>query len=408
MTFSQKIDQLLHEKIGYEHFNPDLSTLRIALNTWGLLKLAPNCKVVTIAGTNGKGETTRTLAHMLQQSNVSFAQWTSPHIFKVCERMVFNGIEVKEDELLALIQKFLTLHQKLEVSLSYYEFLFAVFLKLVQDKRPEYLLLEVGLGGRLDAVNILNADLVLLTSIGRDHQEFLGNRLENIIKEKLGVTRKGGHLISTLELKYLRQIVDKYTASSKINWVDLFERDLDPKLSFSKRNQQLALSAYRFLTGKSSVLEMPEIGKAKRVEFDWTHGKVHYLGFGSHNPDGLRKLVQFLSQENYNNFDTLVVSFSKRKQKDIQSMLKMLMGLRVTSIHLVSFDHPKALDAKSLKTQALALEKLEQFEQVEFIDDIPKLIHKLSITPKIQNVLVCGSYYFLGQFRSYFQGLGEE
>ena len=406
MTLSQQIDQLLLEHIGYEHFNPDLSTIRHALNHWQLFEFNSKCKIVTIAGTNGKGETTRTLGHLLQESNKSYAQWTSPHIFNVNERMVFDGHPIDEEKLLETISGLMAQIKTLPFALSYYEFLFVVFLKLVQEKAPDYLLLEVGLGGRLDAVNVLNANTVLLTSIGRDHQEFLGNRLEQILMEKLGVTRPHGKLLSALELKYLRQITQSFCDKNYIEWFDLFENNPNSSnksqkfsLSFSNRNQQLAIKAYVALTGESIA---PQIKANNRNQFEWSNEGVRYLGFGSHNPDGLRKLVQFLYQENYNNFDTLVVSFSKRKLEDIQSMLKMLIGLRANNIYLVGFNHPKAMDVDSLKKQASA------FEQVEFVDDIPKLIQKISNTTQDHNVLVCGSYYFLGQFRSYFPSVGEK
>ena len=144
-----------------------------------------NWKVVIIAGTNGKGETAHTLNTLALKQEIKVALWTSPHILSLRERFCFEGEDLSYEELeLALGDEFA--NQKKEgFFLGYYETLFSVFLSLALKKNPELLILEVGLGGRFDAVNLMNPDLCLITSIGRDHEEFLGRGHRKILLEKL-------------------------------------------------------------------------------------------------------------------------------------------------------------------------------------------------------------------------------
>jgi dihydrofolate synthase/folylpolyglutamate synthase len=394
MDWSQSIDNILYDYIGYEHFNPDLTAIHDALKEWDLLDV--NSKIITIAGTNGKGETTRALGHLLK-NDYKYAQWTSPHVDCVSERFVFNGEPIPAKNLYVLIEFYINKHQELEKPLSYYEFLFAVFLHLVKTNSVDYVLLEVGLGGRLDAVNVLNANLVLLTSISRDHQQFLGERYEEILHEKLGVTRTGNTLVSALELKYLRQLVEQYTDKYSIQWIDLFVQGMDKDTNYSIRNQLLAAKGYTIITGKTLDYDSWE-GYTPSNQKLLEHNGVQYYTFGSHNPDGFRKLVQFLSQQNYNNFDMLILAFSRRSMEDIQCMLKTIQELNIPSIKIAGFNHPKAMDTRILKIQA------QTFKKVEFIDDLPELLQNLQGSQKI---LVCGSYYFLGEFNSILEDLRQ-
>lgn len=387
MNYSLKIELLLKEQIGYEHFNPGLDNLKKVLKTWQLDSTA--AKIITIAGTNGKGETTRAIGHLLSKEH-SYLQWTSPHVNCINERFVHNGQKVECDVIYEIIQHYLLKLKADNFKLSYYEFLFVVFLELNKRLEPQFLLLEVGLGGRLDAVNVFDADLAVLTSIGRDHQEFLGNRLDLIILEKLAISRKSKFLISTLELLYLRQIAKNYCETNAVKWIDLIDENSQLKnLNYSNRNQLLAQRSVELITGKT-ITEKHWLGYHSSTMTRWEENGVEFYGFGSHNPDGLRKLVQFLSQHNYNNFDTLIFSFSKRNTKDIECMLKIINQLNIPTIKLVAFKHPKAMEESKLKTMAMA------YSKVEFVDDSHKVIQNLSPNSK---VLVCGSYYFLGEFQ---------
>ena len=148
--------------------------------------------VVTIGGTNGKGTTLKMLENTIRQSGFSVASYTSPHLFIFNERVRLNGENIQD---IALIQAFELIDQhRQNMPLTYYEFTtLAAF--IVMARQPcDVWLLEVGLGGRLDTVNIIDADLAVITSIALDHEAFLGSTREAIAAEKIEIARPGGQV----------------------------------------------------------------------------------------------------------------------------------------------------------------------------------------------------------------------
>jgi dihydrofolate synthase/folylpolyglutamate synthase len=145
-------------------------------------------KVVTVAGTNGKGTTCAFLENALLANNLNVAVYSSPHIETFNERLRLNKIDVSDNR---LIDAFVLIEQaRDDISLSYYEFTtLAAFIVLMQTK-PDIIILEVGLGGRLDATNLIDANIAVLTTIDLDHQAFLGNTRELIGFEKAGIMRE--------------------------------------------------------------------------------------------------------------------------------------------------------------------------------------------------------------------------
>lgn len=146
-------------------------------------------QVITVAGTNGKGSSVAAYENWLLQAGFTVASYTSPHILSYNERVKFNLKPVSDAELGAAFEAVETARH--DTALTYFEFGTLAALYLFQQWQPDYAILEVGLGGRLDAVNIIAADLVHLTPIGLDHQAWLGNDREQIGFEKAGVLREG-------------------------------------------------------------------------------------------------------------------------------------------------------------------------------------------------------------------------
>ena len=146
-------------------------------------------QVITVAGTNGKGSTVAAYENWLRQAGFSVASYTSPHLLKYNERIKNNLQPVTDAELCGAFE--VVENARRDTSLTYFEFGTLAALYLIQRWQPDYAILEVGLGGRLDAVNIVDADLVHLTPIGIDHQAWLGESREQIGFEKAGVLRDG-------------------------------------------------------------------------------------------------------------------------------------------------------------------------------------------------------------------------
>lgn len=148
-----------------------------------------SCPVITVAGTNGKGSTVAALEALAAVHGLNVATYSSPHLLVFNERIRINGENVSDA---ALMEAFVAVEQaRGSVSLTYFEFTTLAALWLFRRAPLDLLVLEVGLGGRLDAVNLVDADVAVITSIDFDHMNFLGNTLEKIAAEKAGICRAG-------------------------------------------------------------------------------------------------------------------------------------------------------------------------------------------------------------------------
>ncbi len=164
-----------------------LDRVRSVANRLGLMAAPPI--TITVGGTNGKGSTTTLLALIYREAGYAVGAFTSPHLYRYNERVAINGTPVDDG---ALCRAFTVIEQaRAGDSLTYFEFSTLAALWLFREARVDVQVLEVGLGGRLDAVNILDADAALVTNIGLDHQDWLGSDRDQIGREKAGIFRSG-------------------------------------------------------------------------------------------------------------------------------------------------------------------------------------------------------------------------
>ena len=157
----------------------------------GIQTLAKN--TIVVAGTNGKGSCIAAMESILKRAGCNVGTYTSPHIARFSERIKLNGIEVEERQLCPAFK--LVDDARGDVELTYFEFSTLVAFLIFGQSQLDFALLEVGLGGRLDAVNIIDADVSIITSIDLDHQDWLGDDRESIGREKAGIIRKNKPLV---------------------------------------------------------------------------------------------------------------------------------------------------------------------------------------------------------------------
>ncbi|MCP4790136.1 MAG: bifunctional tetrahydrofolate synthase/dihydrofolate synthase [Gammaproteobacteria bacterium] len=180
-----------------EHAHPvhdiELGLGRIGQVAKVLLQGRPIAKqVITVAGTNGKGSTIAYLSSILQTAGITFGALTSPHFVRFNERISFNGNTVSDADLcasFARVNKARVEAASEPVELTYFEFNALLAFDLMQQRQPDVALLEIGLGGRLDAVNIIDPDIAIVTSIAVDHVDWLGSDIDVIGREKAGIFR---------------------------------------------------------------------------------------------------------------------------------------------------------------------------------------------------------------------------
>ncbi|OZY43059.1 bifunctional tetrahydrofolate synthase/dihydrofolate synthase [Pseudomonas fragi] len=298
-----------------------LDRAREVTNRMGLQKPAP--RVVTVTGTNGKGSTCAFVASLLQAQGLKVGVYSSPHLLRYNERVQIDGAEVS-DELLC--EAFAALDAgRGETSLTYFEMGTLAAFWLFERAQLDAVVLEVGLGGRLDAVNLVDADLALVTSIGVDHVEYLGNTRESVAFEKAGIFRAGKpalcgdlnppHILleKAAELGcplFLRgRDFDLQAAGSVWHWrgqdangqaIEL--RDI-PLLDLPMENAALAVQAYAL----SGLPWQPErivaalagtriAGRLDRRQFNWKGKTLNVLLDVGHNPHAAEYLARRLAQ----------------------------------------------------------------------------------------------------------------
>lgn len=387
-------DQWLENQFKGEFFSGNFDFLKTLIFEELKFSLPSKTKIITVAGTNGKGQTARYISSELEKNNKSIALWTSPHRYSVTERFYKKDRYISTEELLELFEQQKSLFDKNQI--SYFEFLFINFVKWIEQDPVDYIIFEVGLGGRLDAVNIFDADYAVVTSISRDHTDILGATYRQILFEKLGITRSGKTLFSNFELRYLRQRTREYIQNKNIRYRDLFEQDrtyLDDH--FAVRNQKLGNAVLAEVLGKKEYLGEGQL--KTRVESFCIGEKVLEF-YSSHNLDGIRKLVQFLSMSKYNNH-IIYASFSARTMQELRSITKVLLERTNDGkgkLVLVRFNHMRAINEHDLSELAKTF-KLEIIDVKDIVSHLQK--------SQSSRFIATGSNYFLSCLGPCFKSL---
>jgi len=313
-------------------------------------KLAP--RVVTVTGTNGKGSTCAFVASMLRAQGLKVGVYSSPHLLRYNERVLIDGQEASDAQ---LCEAFAAVEAaRGDISLTYFEMGTLAAFWLFHRSGLDAVVLEVGLGGRLDTVNVVDADLALVTSIGVDHVDYLGATRELVAFEKAGIFRQGKPALcgdldppqplldKALELAaplFLRgRDFDLASAESGWHWrgttadgVQVELRDL-PLLDLPMENATLALQAY-LLMGlpwdagqiRQALLDTRITGRLDRRMVNWQGKRVELLLDVGHNPHAAEYLARRLSARPLKGRRLAV--FGLLADKDLSGVLEPLQGL---------------------------------------------------------------------------------
>ncbi len=190
----------VNEAIAYIHSNFWKGSVLGLERTQELLKKMGNpekkLKFVHIAGTNGKGSTAAMTASILQKAGYTVGLYTSPYIYRFHERMQVNGVEISDEDLIAVTEYVKPLAQSMAVPPTEFELVCCIAFEYFLRKGCDMVVLEVGMGGAMDATNVIETpEVAVITSIGLDHTEYLGNTLEEIAETKSGIFKENGHAV---------------------------------------------------------------------------------------------------------------------------------------------------------------------------------------------------------------------
>lgn len=402
-------------------------------------------KIVHVAGTNGKGSVSASLLHVLQKAGYKVGLYTSPHLSCVRERFRINDTFISEEDFARISQRIMDVLGK--NTITYFEFTTALAFLWFEEADLDLVILETGLGGRLDATNVAEPLVSVITSISMDHEAYLGNTLAEVAGEKAGIIKPGipvvaanGHEDVVAVIKetaaerkaplYLLGDDFSYSGESNDDWCwnggTLSADTTIPNLKCSMRgayqreNASLVIAVLQLLkekglgvteddlrSGLASViwpgrLEYIVLEKESRKQIrdakKAINGCVRYLLDGAHNPAGLKNLSMTLAEEY--SYNRLIVVWGAMIDKDIAAGLSSMLPLADTLI-LTTPDGERSAEPEQL---AAFLPEELQIEVVlnRDVEDALKEAEQKASEDDI--IVVAGSLYLVGAVRKILVG----
>lgn len=379
-----------------------------------------DCPVITVAGTNGKGSTCAMLEAILQQAGYRTGVYTSPHLVHFEERLRLLGEAVNATLLIAgfaAVERARCLNGD-EVSLTYFEFSTLAILDVMARSGLDVVILEVGLGGRLDATNIIDSDCAIITSIDLDHMELLGNDRESIGREKAGIMRTGRPVIVSDPMPP-QSVLDHAVEVGADIW--RFGEDFNfsgdkQQWGWAGRGRRYAGMAYPALRGANQLINasgalaaltalrdrLPISAQAVRNGFAFVElpgrfqiipGQPALVLDVAHNPHSVAALAANLDAMGY--FPTTHAIFGAMADKDLAHMFAK-MGPLLDSWYFTDLPTPRAATGAALQTQWQAQNtRKDAFSQV-FADPMAALQAAIAAADPTDRIVVFGSFYTVG------------
>ena len=405
-----EVEEWLHSRIGL-NFRSGLGRMQRAVDLLG--NPEKTYPIIHVTGTNGKGSTIAFMRELFVAHGKKVGTFTSPHIISIHDRICINGQPIAEEDLIRIANQVKEMEKTLLEThdhLSFFELLTLIALLYFKEQGVDLVLLEVGIGGLLDTTNVVTGEIAVITSIGLDHQETLGDSLEEIAEQKAGIFKAGKKaVIAKLapEAKLVCQNtaresdVDLYQAgreftlnagdfSSSLARFSQLEIGLEG--AYQQENAALALETFLlFMAPREEGVEEELVRQALK-ETHWA-GRLErirpqiYLD-GAHNLPALTRLVEFIQGEIQQGYQVHVL-FGALKRKDYQGMLAYLteqlpqVGLKVTG-----FDYQGSLEESDVSGYKL-------------VDSYRDFISEFEENANNQDLLfVTGSLYFISEVRA--------
>ena len=380
------------------------------------LELHFDCPVITVAGTNGKGSTCAMLEAILLESGYRTGVYTSPHLVHFEERCRLSGQSASASE---LAEAFAAVDAaRGAVSLTYFEFSTLAILWLMSRAKLDAVILEVGLGGRLDAVNIVDADCAVITSIDLDHMAILGNDRETIGREKAGIMRAGRPVVVSDPVPP-QSVLDQAAALGADLW--RFGRDFNfsgdkQQWSWAGRGRRYAGMAYPALRGANQLVNasgvlaaleslrtrIPVTAQAVRnglamVElpgrFQIVPGQPTLVLDVAHNPHSVAALAENLDAMGFS--PTTHAVFGAMADKDLQPML-VRMGPLVDRWYFTDLPLPRAASAAELQQAWQTQNSRKDVTSSVHNAPLAALQAAVDAADPADRIIVFGSFYTVG------------
>ncbi len=381
-----------YQNVGAEAYKPGLERVFELLD---ILQIDPKkLPAIHIAGTNGKGSTAAYCASLLQESGLKVGLFTSPHIFDFSERIRVNGCPIAPKYVIDFCEHFQNLNSTIDA--SFFELTFAMALAYFQEQDCDYIVIETGLGGRLDATNVLHPKVSVITTIALDHQEFLGDTLAAIATEKAGIIKHQTPVVIGEKSEATQTIFEQRAAV------------LNAPIYFSENDNEpienLPLSGYQAINLKTALMALKAIGFDilpqtlfaalenlsrntgifGRLE-TWQQAPKIILDV-SHNPAGIAATLPLIEKQCAGQ---LFILYGASKDKDAKEILDLF---------------PKQAHVAACVFSNLRSKSIDDWQQLgvqTIFEDLPSAIEQLEKQMQPLDLLwITGSFFLLSDLPS--------
>lgn len=406
-----EVEKWLHSRIGL-NFRSGLGRMQRAVDLLG--NPEQTYPIIHVTGTNGKGSTIAFMRELFVSHGKKVGTFTSPHIVSIHDRICINGQPISDTDFIRLADQVKTMEQELletHDQLSFFELLTLIALLYFKEQEVDLVLLEVGIGGLLDTTNVVTGEIAVITSIGLDHQETLGNSLEEIAKQKAGIFKPErvaviANLVPEAQIvcqKIAEDLgVTLYQADKDFSFkegqfssalAELGQLKLGLEGAYQEENAALALQTFLLFMAQRGEKLNEEVIQLALKTTRWA-GRLeaiteHIYLDGAHNLPALERLVEFIQVKNQQGYQPQIL-FGALKRKDYSGMLTYLTEhLPDIALYVTSFDYQGSLEEQDFGDYT----SIASYR--DFIDGFEASAGEKDL------LFVTGSLYFISEVRAY-------
>lgn len=392
---------------GMMHHNYKLERMRRLMELLG--NPQNDYSIIHVAGTSGKTSTSYFIRELLQSAGKRTGLTVSPHIESITERIQVDGQPVSDEKFIHYLNQLLAIIENSDVEPTYFELLMALAYMVFREEGVEYAVIETGLGGLLDATNVVTREdkVCVITDIGLDHTDVLGHTVQEIALQKAGIIQPGNTLIlqhqdDEIEQTILQEALKRGAVATHI--VSAIINDTYELPQFQRRNWAVATAAYEYVARRDSLVSLENLDVRRAMEQQppgrmeqFTVGDKTIILDGAHNPQKLHALVGSLQEKGLTSL-SVIVSFVDSKRDLLRDSLEQLAPVTQQLI-VTDFSILRDVGRTASPTEAIiATARQLDFPSVSRIDDPHKALrHLLEADNPV--ILVTGSLYLVAQLR---------
>lgn len=422
-------DECIEWLYSFEKFGIKLGLDRISHFCKELDNPQDRYKIVHVGGTNGKGSVCHFLQSILTQNGYKVGLYTSPHLQRFSERFIIDGVEIEEKDVVLIVGKIKPVVEEMiekQNTPTFFEIVTAMTFQYFKDKSVDFAIVEVGLGGRFDATNIVNPELSIITNVSLEHQKVLGKRIEDIAFEKAGIIKEEVPIITAATDEALEKI--KSIAEEKNSFLKVINEKSWKRVSFDNSVQEflikgllneyhvktsmlglhqgeniaLSIAAIEnlqmnglFVTDQSIIEGIERTNIAGRMEIVGSEPKI--ILDGAHNIEAIKFLKRTI--QNDFKFGKLILVIGILSDKNIKKILEIIVPISDIIISTKS-SNKRACDPKKILDIAIKIRPKIQFFEIEDINEA--IIKAQNIAQNRDLICITGSLFTVGEARDFF------